>query len=206
LTTGGRREGFGGGDLYVSFRLDDGELFGPVFGERHRGTPAARSTEHLQEAILAGPDFAGAGMSVDSMRAAFASGRYEGLAEFMPQYRGVEPTDPSILPFFALAEELDVPVGIHMGIGPPGVVYQGNPSYRMNAGDPVLLEDVLVRHPRLRLWVMHAAWPRTEAMIALMHAHPQVHVDIGVLSEDQKRDIMCRDAARFLRLDLEICG
>jgi uncharacterized protein len=52
----------------------------------------------------------------------------------------------------------------------------------MTAGDPLLLEDVLVRHPRLRLYVMHAGWPRINEMIALMHAHPQVHVDVGVIN------------------------
>src|ERR1700712_3805952 len=90
-------------------------------------------------------------------------------------------------PYWALAEEFDVPVGIHMGPGPPGAVYDANPvpfkssAFSMAASDPLLLEAVLLRHKRLRLYVMHAGWPRLEPMIALLYAHPHVYVDVAAL-------------------------
>jgi hypothetical protein len=49
----------------------------------------------------------------------------------MPQYSGLAPNDPGLEPYFALAEELDVPVGIHVGLGPPGAAYAESPKYRM---------------------------------------------------------------------------
>jgi predicted TIM-barrel fold metal-dependent hydrolase len=39
------------------------------------------------------------------------------------QYEGVEPDDPRLEPYWALAEKLDVPVQIHVGTGPFGVIY-----------------------------------------------------------------------------------
>jgi hypothetical protein len=39
----------------------------------------------------------------------------------------------------------------------------------------------LIRHPRLRVFVMHAGWPYLDDMIALLATYPQVHVDIAVL-------------------------
>jgi predicted TIM-barrel fold metal-dependent hydrolase len=36
-----------------------------------------------------------------------------------------------------------------------------------------------VRHPKLRLYVMHYASPLVDEMIAVMYAHPQVYVDIA---------------------------
>ena len=39
-----------------------------------------------------------------------------------------------------------------------------------------------MRHPKLRLYAMHAGWPMGKAMIALMYAHPQVYVDTGIIS------------------------
>ena len=51
----------------------------------------------------------------------------------------------------------------------------------MAAGAPLLLEGVLLRHKRLRLFVMHAGWPRVDEMIALLYAHPNVYVDIAGL-------------------------
>ena len=39
----------------------------------------------------------------------------------------------------------------------------------------VLLEGMLLRHKRLRRFVMHAGW-RIDEMIALLYAHPNVYV------------------------------
>jgi Amidohydrolase len=86
-----------------------------------------------------------------------------------------------------MAEEYDLPVGIHMGPGPPGAAYDSNPApfkspaFAMAAGDPMLLEGVLLRHKKLRLFVMHAGWPRLESMVALLYAHPRVYVDLAAL-------------------------
>jgi hypothetical protein len=81
-----------------------------------------------------------------------------------------------------MAEELDLPVGIHMGLGPPGAAYVGYPDYRMELSNPLLLEEVLVKYPRLRLYVMHAGWPFIDEMIGLLYAHPQVYVDVAVIN------------------------
>jgi predicted TIM-barrel fold metal-dependent hydrolase len=94
-----------------------------------------------------------------------------------------------------LAEQLDLPVGVHVGPGPPGAPYLGTPGYRMRLSDPLLLEDVLVRRPTLRLYVMHAGWPMGDNMVALLYAHPQVYVDVGVISWTQP----VKEFHRYLR-------
>jgi hypothetical protein len=109
------------------------------------------------------------------------AGRLLALGEITSQYDGLAPNDPELEPVFALAEELDIPIGIHVGLTKPGGIYDAFPDYRARVGDPLLLEDVLVRHPRLRLYVMHAGWPMLDNMIALLWAHPQVYVDISVI-------------------------
>lgn len=180
-----------------------------------------------------------------------ASGETAVFAEVTPQYRGLPPDHPSLAPFYAMAERLDIPVGIHMGYGAPGGPYWLYPKYRASLGNPMLLEDLLTRHPKLRLYVMHAGMPLTDEMIAVLYSHPQVYVDISAdnvgvnraefwvhlrrlveagyskrimfgsdqmvwpqaievavdsittapfLSEEQKRDILYNNAARFLRL------
>jgi cytochrome c553 len=74
---------------------------------------------------------------------------------------------------------------LHLGPGPPGAAYESGttrlPSFRMAAGDPLRLEEVLLRHRPLRLFVMHAAWPQLDSMIALMYAHPNLYVETGAL-------------------------
>lgn len=119
--------------------------------------------------------------SVDELRELHSGGLLKVIGELTFQYGGIAPDDPRIEPYYALAEELDVPVAIHIGPGPPGVSYFGAPAYRTRASDPLALEDVLIRHPKLRLYVMHAGWPMGDRMIALLYAHPQVYVDTGVI-------------------------
>jgi hypothetical protein len=89
------------------------------------------------------------------------------LGEMTSQYWGLAPTDPRLEAYFALAEEFDVPIGIHMALAPPDETTR-RPTFRARFGNPLLLEDALVRHPKLRLYVMHAGYPFLEEMIALI--------------------------------------
>ena len=116
------------------------------------------------------------------LRKEHAAGRLVSLGEIGAQYMGLAPNDPKLEPIFALAEELDIPVGIHVGLSKPGIAYDDAPKYRAAISNPMLLEEVLIRHPKLRLYVMHAGWPMLDQMVALMWAHPQVYVDIAVIN------------------------
>ncbi len=51
--------------------------------------------------------------------------------------------------------------------------------YRVRLDSPLQLEEVLIRHPKLRIYVMHYGSPLVDEMIALMYSHPQVYVDIA---------------------------
>ncbi len=125
--------------------------------------------------------------SPDSLRALHKVGRLAALAEITTQYAGIAPDDPRMEPYWALAEELDIPVGIHVGPGPPGVIYLGATGYRARMHSALTLEEVLVRHPRLRLYIMHAGFPMLDDLLAVMYAHPQVYVDVGVIVFSQPR-------------------
>lgn len=118
-------------------------------------------------------------MTVEAFRDSLSSGFYKVMAEVAPQYQGLSPADPSLEPYFAVAEELNVPVGIHMGTGGNGMANITQPKYRASLGDPFLLEDLLARHPKMKVWVMHAGYPMLEHMIALMGANAYVYVDIS---------------------------
>ncbi len=191
-------------------------------------------------------------MSVEAFRDSLESGFYKVVAEVAPQYQGLSPSDSIFDPYFAVAEELNIPVGIHMGTGGNGMANITQPNYRASLGNPFLLEDLLARHPKLKIWVMHAGYPMLHEMIALMGANAYVYLDIsgfiwsypraeveyyikrlvqagfgkrilygtdfmiwprlfetsmGVienaqfLSEEQKRDILFNNAARFFRME-----
>jgi predicted TIM-barrel fold metal-dependent hydrolase len=46
----------------------------------------------------------------------------------------------------------------------------------------LLLEEAIVRHPKLRIYVMHAGWPMLDDMLAVMWTHPHIYVDTGAIS------------------------
>ncbi|MBZ5615325.1 MAG: amidohydrolase family protein [Acidobacteriia bacterium] len=119
--------------------------------------------------------------TVAELRQMVTSKQVVAFAEVGQQYDGIPANDPRMEPYYALAEELDVPVGIHMGPGPPGATYFFAPDYRMRFSSLLLLEDVLARHPKLRLWAMHAGWPLGDDAIGALYAHPQLYVDIGII-------------------------
>ena len=118
----------------------------------------------------------------DSVRQLVESGQLKVMGEVMNQFVGVAPGDSSFEPYLALAETRDIPVGIHIGPGPPGAFYRGVKDYRASLAHPQLLEEALVRHPRLRIYVMHAGWPMLEEMLLMLYTHPQLHVDLGLIS------------------------
>lgn len=119
--------------------------------------------------------------SAGEIRSLAAQRKIVALFEITAQYFGIPPQSPELEPIFAVAEQLDLPVGIHIGSGPPGIAYLGD-GMRAAYSDPMLLEPVLLAHPRLRLWVAHGAYNQPERLKTLMHAHPQVYVDMGAVS------------------------
>ena len=50
------------------------------------------------------------------------------------------------------------------------------------------MEEVLVRHPKLRVYLMHAGFPYLQETIAILHMYPQVYVDVGVLDWSRPRE------------------
>ena len=70
------------------------------------------------------------GLTVDALRKLFKSGEFKVFGEVTIQYEGFSPTDPVFEPYLKMAEELDIPLGIHVGPGPPGIIYLGAKNYR----------------------------------------------------------------------------
>lgn len=183
------------------------------------------------------------------------SGQVLGLGEIATQFLGLGPSDPAMDPYFTLAQEYDLPVFIHMLPGAPGPSQAPirHPNHRMALGDPLLLEEALLKYPDVRIAVVHSGWPMIDEMISILYRYPRVYAEVGLLqvtelfprdeyyallrrlvragladrilfgsdgsleegvsaileadflTEQQKRGILCGNAARFLRLGDEIC-
>ena len=120
-------------------------------------------------------------VSVDELQKDFTKDGFKVMGEIGLQYEGISPSDASVDAYFALAEELDIPVAIHMGTGGSGRANIAMPKFRGSMGDPLLLEGLLARHPKLRVQVMHAGYPMIDNMLTLLQANSHVYVDVAGL-------------------------
>lgn len=113
------------------------------------------------------------------IRSAVQSGEIAVLGEMTWQYDGHSPSDDLLDPFWQLAEELDLPVGVHLGLTPTGWSQTVNRKLRARLGSPLLLEEALVKHPRARVYIMHAGWPMLDETLAMLQAYPNLYVDVA---------------------------
>ncbi|MEL1252074.1 amidohydrolase family protein [Aurantiacibacter gilvus] len=109
---------------------------------------------------------------------AYDRGEFQVLAEVTNQYAGVLADDPAFAAYWDMAAEKGIPVGLHLGPGPPGApaLY---PEFRVQS--PLAIEEVLRTRPNLRVYLMHAGWPFVDDLKAMLYLYPQLYVDTGVL-------------------------
>ena len=130
-------------------------------------------------------------VDVAALRRAYQSGKLRGIGELTNPYQGIAANDPLMDPIYTLAEELDLPVMAHTG-GTAG----GSAKFRIAQGHPELVQDVLVRHPRLRLALGHAGFPFLDETISLLYRYPNIYVDLGAIPSDFPADDVPRVSAR----------
>ncbi len=138
---------------------------------RYRDAAANRILPGLNRAV------ADLGTS-DSLRELIHKGEIAILGEIAPQVEGISPDDEALEPYYALAEELDIPLAIHVASPAPHYLA---PQNRATLNNPLLLEKMLIRHPKLRVYVMHAGWPMLNEMISLLFTYPEVYVDVALI-------------------------
>jgi predicted TIM-barrel fold metal-dependent hydrolase len=176
--------------------MDRLNIVGVLSGPPERVTAWRSAAPHR---FLPGPNFRlQPEYPPERVRALHRAGNLAVLAEVTTQYAGIAPDDPRLEPYWALAEELDIPVGIHVGTGPPGMIYLGESGYRARLHSALTMEEVLVRHPRLRVYLMHAGYPMIDDLLTVLYAHPQVHVEVGVIVFTQPRAAFYRYLERIV--------
>lgn len=84
---------------------------------------------------------------------------------------GIPLNHRDLYPFYAKCVELDVPV----------VMQTGHSAERMPSAmaQPILLDDVALYFPALRIVASHTGWPWVQELIAMAWKHPNVYIGAG---------------------------
>ena len=91
-----------------------------------------------------------------------------------PAYQHFDPTDKKYWPVFALSEKLDIPVIWHQGTTFPS-------KANLRVSNPLLLEDITMAFPKLRMIVAHVGHPWETDLIALLRKAPNLYTDISAV-------------------------
>jgi predicted TIM-barrel fold metal-dependent hydrolase len=89
-------------------------------------------------------------------------------AHLHPYGFGLGLNDAAYYPFYAKCVELDVPLVVQVG--------HSAESMPSAAGRPLLLDDVALYFPELRIVAAHTGWPWVEELVALAWKHRNVYV------------------------------
>jgi len=108
------------------------------------------------------------------------SGKIKVFGEVMAVYKGRTLADSIYQPYLAICEKYGIPVAYHSGGSFPDAQNLGWPKYRISFGDPFLIEDVLVKYPKLKLYLMHAGENFYENTLRMMDGYPNLYADLGV--------------------------
>ena len=106
-------------------------------------------------------------------------GKIDYLGEILNQYYGISPSDSLLFPYYGLAQNYNLPVGIHTGGAGPN---HGSSNFKMEMGNPLLLKTMLSQFPNLKVWIMHSGDQYYKETIDIMQDNKLVYSDISVIS------------------------
>ena len=99
---------------------------------------------------------------------------FRGL-KLYPTYQYYYPNDALVYPLYAKAQELKLPVSIHLGSS----VFEGS---RLKYGDPIHIDDVAVDFPELPLLMCHCGRPFWyDKAFGLARLHRNVYMEVSGL-------------------------
>jgi predicted TIM-barrel fold metal-dependent hydrolase len=99
--------------------------------------------------------------------------------KFHPPLQGFAPNDPLAYPMYAVLEELGVPALFHTGQTGIGAGVPGGGGIRLKYANPMLVDDVAVDFPELRIILAHPSFPWQDEALAVATHKPYVHIDLS---------------------------
>lgn len=111
----------------------------------------------------------------------FIEQKFRVFGELALQYEGKSLKDPDLQPYLRICERLGIPVAVHTGEGAPNTPFTCCPKFRTAFGHPQLIEDVLIKYPKIKLQLMHMGYPYLDETLSMLEVYPNLYADISVV-------------------------
>jgi uncharacterized protein len=99
--------------------------------------------------------------------------------KFHPSVQGFAPDDRMAYPLYEVIQELGVPALFHTGQTGIGAGVPGGGGIRLKYSDPMLVDDVAVDFPDLRIILAHPSFPWQDEALAVATHKPYVYIDLS---------------------------
>ncbi|MBP2326329.1 putative TIM-barrel fold metal-dependent hydrolase [Kibdelosporangium banguiense] len=99
--------------------------------------------------------------------------------KFHPSIQGFAPNDQMAYPLYEVIEELAVPALFHTGQTGIGAGVPGGGGIRLKYSNPMLIDDVAVDFPDMRIILAHPSFPWQDEALAVATHKPYVYIDLS---------------------------
>ncbi|MEQ6027190.1 amidohydrolase family protein [Streptomyces salinarius] len=99
--------------------------------------------------------------------------------KFHPSIQAFSPDDRMAYPLYETIEELGVPALFHTGQTGIGAGVPGGGGIRLKYSNPMLVDDVAVDFPELRIILAHPSFPWQDEALAVATHKPYVYIDLS---------------------------
>jgi predicted TIM-barrel fold metal-dependent hydrolase len=99
--------------------------------------------------------------------------------KFHPSLQDFSPNDRLAYPLYEAIEELRVPALFHTGQTGIGAGVPGGGGIRLKHSNPMLVDDVAVDFPELRIVLAHPSFPWQDEALAVATHKPYVYIDLS---------------------------
>jgi predicted TIM-barrel fold metal-dependent hydrolase len=99
--------------------------------------------------------------------------------KFHPTVQGFDPSEERWYPLYAEIQSAGVPALFHTGQTGIGAGVPGGGGIRLKYANPMLVDDVAVDFPELRIILAHPSFPWQDEALAVATHKPGVHIDLS---------------------------
>lgn len=143
--------------------------------------------EEIAEAATANSDIMIAFASIDPHKGKRAAIEARDLIEnhgvkgfkFHPPLQNFDPSDRMAWPLYEVIDHYGLPAIFHTGHSGMGTGMRAGGGVRLRYGQPMLVDEVAVTFPDIKIILAHPGWPWTDESLSMALHKPNVFIDLS---------------------------